>query len=101
VDESWVEAVRQYASHLGLAFQIFDDLLDRLSDRQSTGKDVGQDEDKSTLVSCMGSGRAHAEATIRVQSATAALEPLGDAGRPLVDLARHFMKPASGVALHS
>jgi geranylgeranyl diphosphate synthase type II len=100
VDESWVEAVRQYAANLGLAFQIIDDLLDRLGDRQTTGKDVGQDVDKSTLVSRMGSGRAQVEASIRVQSAAAALEPLGDAGRPLVDLARHFMTPASGFALH-
>jgi geranylgeranyl diphosphate synthase type II len=100
VDETWIEAVRQFAAHLGLAFQIFDDLLDRLGSEQEAGKDVGQDRDKSTLVSCMGSGRARAEASIRVQSAKQALEPLGDAGRPLVDLARLFMEPASGIALH-
>jgi geranylgeranyl diphosphate synthase type II len=100
VDETWVEAVRTFAAHLGLAFQIFDDLLDRLGNEQDTGKDVGQDKDKNTLVACMGSGRARAEASIRVQSAARALEPLGDAGRPLVDLAHLFMEPSSGIALH-
>jgi geranylgeranyl diphosphate synthase type II len=100
VDESWIEAVRQFAAHLGLAFQIFDDLLDRLGDQAETGKDVGQDEDKSTFVSFMGSRRARAEASNRVRSATAALEPLGEAGRPLVDLAHRFMEPAPGIALH-
>lgn len=100
VDEAWIEAVRTFAAHLGLAFQIFDDLLDRLGNEQETGKDVGQDRDKNTLVSCMGSGRARVEASIRVRSATRALEPLGDAGRPLVDLAHLFMEPATGIALH-
>jgi geranylgeranyl diphosphate synthase type II len=100
VDESWIDAVRQFAAHLGLAFQIFDDLLDRLGDEQDAGKDIGQDQDKSTLVSCMGSGRARVEASNRVLSAARALEPLGDAGRPLVDLAHLFMEPASGIALH-
>ena len=99
VDETWVEAVRQFAAHLGLAFQILDDLLDRLGTEKEAGKDVNQDLDKTTVVSCMGSGRAHAEASSRVLSAAEALEPLGDAGRPLVALAHHFMRPASGASL--
>ena len=100
VDETWIEAVRSFAAHLGLAFQILDDLLDRMGNEHDAGKDIGQDRDKSTLVSCMGSGRAREEATIRVRSAAQALEPLGEAGRPLVDLAHLFMEPASGIALH-
>jgi geranylgeranyl diphosphate synthase type II len=100
VDDSWIDAVRQFAAHLGLAFQIFDDLLDRLGNEQDAGKDIGQDREKSTLVACMGSGRARVEASNRVLSAARALEPLGDAGRPLVDLAHLFMEPASGIALH-
>jgi geranylgeranyl diphosphate synthase type II len=100
VDESWIDAVRQFAAHLGLAFQIFDDLLDRLGDEQDAGKDIGQDREKSTLVACMGSGRARVEASNRVLSAARALEPRGEAGRPLVDLAHLFMEPASGIALH-
>ncbi len=99
VEESWVEAVRQFAAHLGLAFQIFDDLLDRLGSEKDVGKDVNQDVDKTTVVSYMGSGRAHAEASNRVLSAAEALEPLGEAGRPLVALAHHFMQPSSGTAL--
>jgi geranylgeranyl diphosphate synthase type II len=99
VDESWVQAVRQFAIHLGLAFQIFDDLLDHLSTVQESGKDVRQDDDKTTFVTCMGSEPARAEATNRVDSATQALEPLGEAARPLVDLAHHFMGPSKGTAL--
>jgi len=39
----WVDALRQYAFNLGLAFQITDDLLDLIADPEQIGKNVGID----------------------------------------------------------
>ena len=45
------EALRLYGRHIGIAFQIVDDLLDYLSDSETMGKNVGDDlaEGKATL----------------------------------------------------
>ena len=45
------EGLRLYGRHLGIAFQIIDDLLDYLSDSDTMGKNVGDDlaEGKATL----------------------------------------------------
>jgi len=45
-----------YSEHLGLAFQIADDILDVVSDEGTLGKPVGADgaNQKSTYVSCLG-----------------------------------------------
>lgn len=93
VDETWVEAVRRFAVNLGLAFQILDDLLDCFSDVDHLGKDIGQDSDKTTLVSFLGPDRARVEACRYVRSAASALEPLGESGTPLIDLARSYTEP--------
>ena len=38
-----IQAVETYATHLGLAFQIVDDILDVESTKESLGKTVGKD----------------------------------------------------------
>jgi len=45
------EALRLYGRHLGIAFQLVDDLMDYLSDSATMGKNVGDDlaEGKATL----------------------------------------------------
>jgi octaprenyl-diphosphate synthase len=45
------DAMRLYGRHLGIAFQIVDDLMDYLSDSETMGKNVGDDlaEGKATL----------------------------------------------------
>jgi geranylgeranyl diphosphate synthase type II len=93
VDEAWVEAVRRFAVNLGLAFQILDDLLDRFGTADHLGKDAGQDEEKTTLVSFLGPDQARVEVCRYVQSAATALEPLGESGAPLIDLARSYTEP--------
>src|SRR5690554_7897813 len=44
-------ALRDYGKHLGLAFQLVDDVLDYLGDAEAMGKNVGDDlaEGKTTL----------------------------------------------------
>ena len=50
------EAAARFARHLGIAFQIRDDILDRISTTEELGKDVGSDEKegKCTFVTLFG-----------------------------------------------
>ena len=47
-------AAGEFASHLGLAFQIRDDMLDVIGDAKTLGKAVGMDEGKNTFVRLYG-----------------------------------------------
>ncbi len=49
--EEHIEALKAYGNHLGLAFQLVDDLLDYTGDSETMGKNVGDDlaEGKPTL----------------------------------------------------
>jgi geranylgeranyl diphosphate synthase type II len=68
--ESELEALRNYGRHIGLAFQIADDLLNELSTAEQLGKAVGTDRErqKATYPAIHGMDRAkevaaeHAEA---------------------------------------
>ena len=44
-----LEALRQYAGSLGLAYQIVDDILDAVGDEGTVGKDVRKDVDKASV----------------------------------------------------
>lgn len=50
------QQLKEYSEHLGLAFQIKDDILDVEADADKLGKSVGKDErdDKSTFVTLLG-----------------------------------------------
>lgn len=47
-------AAAEYADHLGLAFQIRDDVLDVIGDAEKLGKATGVDENKNTFVRLYG-----------------------------------------------
>ncbi|MEX5727761.1 farnesyl diphosphate synthase [Rhodovulum iodosum] len=68
-----------YATALGLAFQIADDILDVEGDAEKTGKRVGKDADagKATFVSLLGLEGAKTRASELVAEAEAALAPFG------------------------
>ena len=73
-----------YAGHLGLAFQIRDDLLDVEGDEGSAGKRLQKDAHagKATFVSELGPAGARRAAEDEVAAAIAALAPFGPrAGR--------------------
>lgn len=55
-DEKQMKAAEKYASCIGLAFQIVDDMLDVISDEATLGKPIGSDKEnnKSTYVSLLG-----------------------------------------------
>ena len=56
VEPRMFDAAREYAEHLGLAFQIKDDILDVTSTTEVLGKPVGSDQanEKTTFVSLLG-----------------------------------------------
>lgn len=79
-------AVRQqaveYGSHLGLAFQIRDDMLDVIADREEFGKPVGSDqqEEKVTFVDLLGLSACERLVEEETRRAKAALDGLADSG---------------------
>lgn len=87
-------ALDDYATALGLAFQIADDVLDVTGDEDVTGKRVGKDDaaGKATFVSLLGLEGAQAEAHRYMVAAEEALAPYGDAAGNLRDLARFVIE---------
>ena len=82
--------LRRYATALGLAFQIADDILDATGTEAATGKRVGKDEGagKATFVSLLGLEGARARAVALVAEACAALAPYGARAEALTQAAR-------------
>jgi len=78
-----------YAHHLGLAFQIVDDLLDLEGDAEEMGKRTGKDDDagKATFVSLLGPQRARERAITLKERAIKHLEIFAEKGKLLRDLA--------------
>jgi geranylgeranyl diphosphate synthase type II len=99
VPAEWIPPIRDFAMNMGILFQIVDDLLDRFGTLESTGKDVGQDDGKTTLVSVLGPEEARAEACHRLEAAERSLDPLGPAGRPLDEMVRSLLEPGMAATL--
>ena len=83
----------QYASAIGLAFQVQDDILDVTSDTATLGKQQGADiaHNKPTYVSLLGLDQAKTKAQDLYQEALKALEPFGDSARELQQLAAYIV----------
>ena len=88
-EDGLVEAGRQYGYHLGMAFQIVDDLLDLEGDPALMGKTLGKDqaEGKITWPACVGVEQARRDAESHIQSAADALAPFGPRADFLRELA--------------
>jgi geranylgeranyl diphosphate synthase type II len=86
-----VEALNEYGTHLGLAFQVTDDLLDVQSNEKTVGKRVGKDVErgKLTFPSLLGVDQSIVLTGQLVDKACSALEPLGFRGSELLALARY------------
>ncbi len=84
------EALGTYATALGLAFQIADDILDVEGDAKEVGKAVGKDADagKATFVSLLGLEEAKSRAADLVTEACDALSVYGPQAETLRDAAR-------------
>jgi len=73
-----LHALQKYASAIGLAFQVQDDILDVISDTETLGKPQGSDLalDKSTYPALLGLEAAQDMAKTLHQQALAAIKPL-------------------------
>jgi geranylgeranyl pyrophosphate synthase len=92
-----LESVTAYGRHLGLAFQIVDDLLDVTSTPEQMGKATGKDagKGKNTYPSLMGIDRSREVAADELTAALKAVEPLGGAAEGLSALARFVVERTS------
>lgn len=87
--ETDLTALGHYGYHLGLAFQLADDVLDATSTAEQLGKRAGKDTQagKQTMVRLAGLEATMRAARQEVEQAAAALEPYGEAAEPLRALA--------------
>ena len=88
-DRALLSAQEAYARHLGLAFQIADDLLDYDGDSALLGKPAGQDaaRGKAGFVVLLGPEAAAAEARRLIHDANRALAPWREAAKYMQSLA--------------
>jgi farnesyl diphosphate synthase len=87
-------ALKRYAEHVGLAFQIQDDILDVEGDVETLGKATGADSarHKPTYPSIVGMAEAKRRAQELCLAATADLEAFGSDAQPLRWLARFVVE---------
>ncbi len=85
--------LRAYATALGLAFQIADDILDVTGDAQKAGKRLQKDAEagKATFVSLLGLDAARARAKSLIDEACDHLSPYGASAQNLIDCARYVI----------
>ena len=74
-----VDAAGEFADHLGLAFQIRDDMLDVIGSREEMGKSVGTDAVKNTFVQLYGVEKCGALVEEHTKKAISALDNFTDA----------------------
>lgn len=96
-DEEMQKSLHEFAVHLGLLFQITDDLLDVHGSLKEMGKLPGQDEKslKSTYVTILGEGKAQELANAENRRAKAAISKLGSSFERLNDLADYVLARAN------
>ncbi len=89
-----VAALARYGHHLGLAFQITDDLLDVTSTTEKMGKQVGKDGEasKQTYPAAFGVAESEQQARVEVAAALRVLELFGGRADRLRDLARYVLR---------
>lgn len=73
-----LDAATEFANHLGLAFQIRDDMLDVLGDAKELGKAVGVDGNKNTFVRLYGLEKCDELVRYHTDKAVAALDQFQD-----------------------
>nr|WP_326184018.1 farnesyl diphosphate synthase [uncultured Oscillibacter sp.] len=76
VDDSCMDAAKEYASNLGLAFQIRDDMLDVIGSAEEFGKPIGSDasNEKTTYATLLGLEECERRVLDYTAGAKAALE---------------------------
>lgn len=93
-DPEKLQSLTQYGKHLGLAFQIVDDLLDLQGSQAKMGKKAGKDAElgKLTYPALIGAQESQLRAEQMSQAAIDALAPFGDNAEALKLLARFVVE---------
>jgi len=91
---SQLECLNTYARHIGLAFQVADDILNVKGDPARLGKATGTDQlrGKNTYPSLMGLAASEAFATELVNQSLRALEPFDSRADPLRAIANYVIE---------
>ena len=93
-DVNSLQRLEAFGKHVGLAFQIADDLLDVTGDAAKLGKNVGKDATlgKMTYPGILGVDASRHKADELIRQACDLLEPFGHRGQKLAELARFVAK---------
>lgn len=77
-NQEQMDAAARFADHLGLAFQIRDDMLDVIGSAEKMGKSVGTDQSKNTFVRLYGLQRCERLVQEHTRAALDALSAFND-----------------------
>lgn len=96
-DGAQYSALSSYGEHMGLAFQIVDDILDVEASSEALGKTAGKDaqQQKITFPAVYGLEESRRMAAAECESAHRALAPFDDRATRLHELADHIVKRKS------
>ena len=94
---SQLDAATRYGTHMGLAFQIMDDVLDETATAQQMGKATKKDghAGKNTYPRLLGLEASLSLARSEVEKALCAISPLGPPGDTLAAIARFVVERKS------
>ncbi len=89
-----IDRLRTFGENAGLAFQIVDDVLDLTENSEQLGKTAGKDAatTKATWPAVFGVERSIADAQALIADAFAALDPFGEAAKPLKAIAQYLVE---------
>jgi farnesyl diphosphate synthase len=94
-DDERRRALSSYGAHLGMAFQVADDLLDLEGEPEAMGKAARKDERKATLVAVLGPEAARQRLGALEADAIAALAPFGAEAQGLREAAAFVVRRES------
>ncbi len=88
-----LEVLGRYGDHIGLAFQIVDDILDVVGEEEKMGKETGSDAAlaKVTFPAVFGLAKSRELAEEATRQAVQAARPLGERGARLRDLSMFLL----------
>jgi geranylgeranyl diphosphate synthase type II len=92
-----IQVLTEYATHVGLAFQIADDILNVEGDSRQMGKDTGSDaaRNKTTYPSLLGIPLAKEKLNQHIDAALSSLSGFDERAMPLMVIAKYIKERRS------